>query len=216
MEHMEQQYDLSELIRQQPGPEVFKRVWDRVMPDQKDSPLVLAPLPQKEETAAFAPQPASAPETPPPPAPEEEPALCLGDASQGDVEALTELMVRARENLAAGQVLARRSGGRSLSALAADHRRALRQLSAARFLITGKPFRPEGKAAVLPASLPLALREQFVREQRWERTCQAAARSAADPCLRELYRELAQDGALHAGEIRSLLENSLTSLGILR
>jgi len=214
MEHMEQQYDLSELIRQQPGPEVFKRVWDRVMPDQKDSPLVLSPLP-REESPVFAPQPACAPETAPTPAPEE-PALCLGESSQGDVEALTELMVQARENLSAGQALARRSGGRSLSALAADHRRALRQLSAARFLITGKPFRPEGRAAALPASFPLALREQFVREQRWERACQAAARSAADPCLRELYRELAQDGALHAGEIRSLLENSLTSLGILR
>lgn len=208
MEHMEQQYDLSELIRQQPGPEVFRRVWDRVMPDQKDSPLVLSPLPREEETAVFEPQPATASEAAPPPAPEE-PALCLGEASQGDVEALTELMVRARENLAAGQALARRSGGRSLSALAADHRRALRQLSAARFLITGKPFRPEGRAAALPASLPLALREQFVREQQWERACRAAARSAADPCLRELYRELAQDGALHAGEIRSLLESSL-------
>ncbi len=208
MEHMEQQYDLSELIRQQPGPEVFKRVWDRVMPDQKDSPLVLSPIP-REEAAVFAPQQAPASETAPPPAPEE-PALCLGEASQGDVEALTELMVRARENLAAGQALARRGGGRTLSALAADHRRALRQLSAARFLITGKPFRPEGRAAALPASLPLALREQFVREQRWERACRAAARSAADPCLRELYLELAQDGALHAGEIRSLLESSLT------
>ena len=33
-----------------------------------------------------------------------------------------------------------------------------------------------------------------------------AAQTTADPCLRELYLELAQEGAYHAGTIRSLLE----------
>ena len=33
-----------------------------------------------------------------------------------------------------------------------------------------------------------------------------AAQSTADPCLKELYQELAQEGAFHAGTIRSLLE----------
>ncbi len=205
MEQFQQVPDLSQLIREQPGPEVFQRVWARVMPDQGDSPLVVSASPRQEGTA---PAPPTAPEHEPCPCPPKPcpPPLCLGEASLGDVAALTELINRARENLSAGQVLSRRSGGRPLSGLAADHRRALRQLSAARFLITGKRYRPEGKQISLPADLPLALREQFVREQRWERDCSQAAEAAGDHCLQELYLELAQDGALHAGEIRSLLE----------
>ncbi len=206
MESMEQEYDLSELIRQQPGPEVFRRVWDRVMPDQRDSPLVLAAPPGGEEVP---PAPASEPAPEPAPSPAE-PPLCLGEASQPDTAALSALMDRARENLSAAWALARRrslqGGGRALSELAADHSRATRQLSAAYFLITGTRYRPAEHKTALPASLPLALRDQFVREQRWERICRRAAEAAADPCLRELYLELAQDGALHAGTIRSLLE----------
>ncbi len=214
MESMEQEYDLSELIRQQPGPEVFRRVWDRVMPDQRDSPLILAAPPGGE---AVPPAPAPAPEPTPEPAPVPEPApspaeppLGLGEASQPDTAALAALMDRARENLSAAWALARRrspqGGGRALSELAADHSRATRQLSAAYFLITGTRYRPAEKKTALPASLPLALRDQFVREQRWERACRRAAEATGDPCLRELYLELAQDGALHAGTIRSLLE----------
>ena len=110
---------------------------------------------------------------------------------------------------AAGRVLARRSGGscaRALAALARDHRSAFRRLSAAYFLITGKRFSPQCPAVTLPASLPLALRQQFVWEQQWEQRGRQAAQATADPCLKELYLELAQEGALHAGCIRSMLE----------
>jgi len=208
MEQFQQEPDLSQLVREQPGPEVFQRVWARVMPDQRDSPLAVSVSPRQEGTAPAQPAVPAQPAAPGP-APEPcpcPPPLCLGEASLGDVAALTALMDRARENLSAGQALSRRSGGRQLSELAADHRRALRQLSAARFLITGKRYRPEGKPLSLPADFPLALRDQFVREQRWERDCNQAAEAAGDRCLKELYLELAQDGALHAGEIRSLLE----------
>jgi hypothetical protein len=117
-------------------------------------------------------------------------------------------MAQAAENIAAGQILTRRGGSfrSSLSALTADHRRAMRQLSAAFFLITGQRFRPAPPSLSLPAPLPLALREQFVREQRWERVCLRSAQTVCDPCLKELCTELAQDGVLHAGVIRSLLE----------
>ncbi len=219
MEQFQQEPDLSQLVREQPAPEVFQRVWARVMPDQGDSPLAVSVSPRQEGTAPAQPAVPAQPIVPaqpavPGPAPEPcpcpskpcPPPLCLGEASMGDVAALTALMDRARENLSAGQALSRRSGGRQLSELAADHRRALRQLSAARFLITGKRYRPEGKPLSLPADFLLALRDQFVREQRWERDCNQAAEAAGDRCLKELYLELAQDGALHAGEIRSLLE----------
>ena len=90
--------------------------------------------------------------------------------------------------------------------LADDHRLAFRRLSAAYFLITGKRYQPACSAPSLPAALPLALRQQFLWEQQWEQANRQAAQVSADTCLNELYLELAQEGALHAGMIRSLLE----------
>ena len=115
----------------------------------------------------------------------------------------------AQEGAMAGRAIARRANGpraKTLSALACDHRMALRRLSAAYFLITGKRYAPKCAAPALPASLAMALRQQFVWEQQWERQNTQAAQATADPCLKELYLELAQEGALHAGCIRSLLE----------
>lgn len=134
---------------------------------------------------------------------------CLGEASRGDVGRLEELMALARMGALAGRALARRSNGptaKAMSALTQDHRSAFRRLSAAYFLITGKRYSPQCAAPALPASLPLALRQQFVWEQEWEQKNSQAARDTADPCLRALYQELAQEGAYHAGVIRSILE----------
>ncbi len=139
----------------------------------------------------------------------EQPDLCLGEASQGDSGQLEGLMTLAREGAAAAQAMARRASGscaKALSALAGDHRMAFRRLSAAYFLITGKRYSPKCPEARLPSSLSLALRQQFVWEQRWERNNRQAAQDTSDPCLKELYLELAQEGAFHAGTIRSLLE----------
>ncbi|NBI08440.1 hypothetical protein D1641_00190 [Colidextribacter sp. OB.20] len=143
------------------------------------------------------------------PAPSEEPILCLGEASQEDSGQLEELMTLARTGAVTSQALSRRAGGsraKTLAALTRDHRSAFRRLSAAYFLITGKRFSPQCSAVTLPASLPLALRQQFVWEQQWEQRSRQAAQATADPCLKELYLELAQEGALHAGCIRSMLE----------
>ena len=134
---------------------------------------------------------------------------CLGEASKGDVNRLRELMTLAKTGALAGRALARRSNGptaKAMSVLAQDHRSAFRRLSAAYFLITGKRYVPQCAAPVLPASLPLALRQQFVWEQQWELKNNQAAQDTADPCLRALYQELAQEGAYHAGAIRSILE----------
>ena len=148
----------------------------------------------------------TAPGTTPTP---ETPAFCLGEASQGDSARLESLMVLAKAGAAAGRAMSRRAGGscaRTLSALACDHHSAFRRLSAAYFLITGQRYAPKCAPPKLPASLPLALRQQFLWEQQWERANDQAAQATADPCLKELYLELAQEGAFHAGTIRSLLE----------
>ena len=134
---------------------------------------------------------------------------CLGEASKGDVNRLKELMTLAKTGALAGRALARRSNGptaKAMSVLAQDHRSAFRRLSAAYFLITGKRYTPQCAAPLLPAFLPLALRQQFVWEQQWELKNNQAAQATADPCLRALYQELAQEGAFHAGAIRSILE----------
>ena len=137
------------------------------------------------------------------------PTFCLGEASQGDAARLETLMTLAQSGAAAARAMTRRASGpcaRALAALACDHRSAFRRLSASYFLITGRRYTPRCAAPTLPVSLPLALRQQFLWEQQWEQQNKQAAQATADPCLRELYLELAQEGAYHAGTIRSLLE----------
>lgn len=149
------------------------------------------------------------PECPGSPATSEPPAFCLGEDSQGDSQRLEQLMTLAKSGAAAARAMACRASGscaRTLSALACDHRSAFRRLSAAYFLITGKRYTPKCGPVKLPSSLPLALRKQFLWEQQWEQMNNQAAQATADHCLRELYLELAQEGAFHAGTIRSVLE----------
>ncbi len=136
-------------------------------------------------------------------------AVCLGEASKADAGRLEELMALAKAGTLAARTLVRRSNGptaKAMSLLAKNHRLAFRRLSAAYFLITGKRYTPQCLAPVLPSYLPLALRQQFVWEQRWEQKNRQAAQNTSDPCLKALYLELAQEGAFHAGTIRSLLE----------
>ena len=218
-------------------PETFRRVWQRVMPDQTDSPLEVENAPAAVPDTARPAVPTqtgepgegageeSGPDLPPVPACAQEggqegesapcvcqgtPSQCLGESSAGETARLEELMEMARRGLLAGQTLARRSGnscGRGiLRSLAADHRYALRRLSAAYFLITGRRYRPCCSAPSLPADLCLALRDQFQWERQWAFCADQGAQAAQDPCLKELYQELAREGTCHAGAIRSLLE----------
>ena len=224
--------------------DTFRRVWERVMPDQTNSPIAVEEKKEESELPATAVPGAAAPapeavesETQPsqtepskpasdlpqvPPcsgeggAEQQEcpctgtPELCLGEESQGDSRRLEELMSMARRGMLAGQMLSGRACGScargTMANLSADHRQALRRLSAAYFLITGKRFRPCCPHPELPSSFSLALREQFMWEQRWEHCNRQASETTQDPCLRALYEELAQEGKLHAGTIRSLLE----------
>ena len=221
--------------------DTFRRVWDRVMPDQAASPIAVgkgeAELPETALPGAAAealqvPETAQAPQTespedqaPQPDLPEVpacqekggeeclctgEPELCLGEKSSADSRRLEELMSMAQRGMRSGRLLSGRACGScarmSMGELAGDHRQALRRLSAAYFLITGKRFHPCCPSPELPGSFGLALREQFMWEQRWEHCNRQAAEHTQDPCLKALYEELAQEGRLHAGAIRSLLE----------
>lgn len=272
--------------RQDIDPDIFRRVWDRVMPDQTDCPVAvegsqpdadapdpsapdqgqpgedpgqLPPVPVCSDSPAQQvpdcpgapadPVPAcpgapadpvptcpGAPGDPVPTCPSAGPGIpcpgrptcpvcptpysgygdtdqsvspCFTAPSQEEQQRLEALMDLAREGAAAGQAMARRAKGavrQTLSGLAADHRRAFRQLSAAHFLLTGRRCPSVCPAPQLPASLALAIREQFLWEQQWEQKARQWAQDTQDPCLKELYLELAQDGSLHRGVLRSLLE----------
>lgn len=189
----------ADAVPDQPAPE---------LPPVPECPAQPAPdLPSVPE-CPVRPECPECPQPPVSPAPEE-PVLCLGEASMGDSARLEELMTLARIGAAAGSNITRRASGtcaRTMAALTRDHRMAFRRLSAAYFLITGRRYAPSCAPISLPASLPLALRQQFLWEQQWELKNNQAAQATADPCLKELYLELAQEGSFHAGCIRSILE----------
>lgn len=209
--------------------EVFERVWRRVMPeDRPDSPIVV------EEAAAMPavpsePAPSATPAVPMPAQPPAvpEPSLtatveeadrlpngdgivCLGEASSIYGEQLQQYIDREIASWRAYQALARRTQGSSakvLSTMAADERRHAKRLSTAHFLISGVRYWPADRVAAPPIRpFMAALREYFAQEQRAESSYLASAEETSDPCLRELYRELAGDENAHAWLLRGILE----------
>lgn len=191
--------------------EAFCKVWARVMPDQSESPIAVGPPETLTPGAGLQPVPRCSCETVPPVGGclKEEQTLCLGPGSSADAQRIAEQMDMAKYGALYGQLLSRKSSGncaRAMANLAADHRMAVKRLSAAYFLITGRRYRPRTPVLELPASVPLALRELFLWEQKWEQCSLQAGEKTGDPCLKSLYEELGQEGALHAGTIRSLLE----------
>jgi len=166
-------------------PEVFRRVWQRVMPDQKGSPIVPAP-----------PNPRK-PVPPPPATPPMPPVDTL----------LSRYMEQLSRGIVQANYLIRRYGNRPLLLrLLRERQQGLRRLSAAHFLATGRRFQPSGQAPAPPAPLPAALREQFFLESQWGKDFLLASDSQADPELRELFRSLSHQAHGRAAEIRRQLE----------
>lgn len=181
----------------------FQRVWQRVMPqDRPDCPFTLEesdpiPTPQPLVRAALAPAQAAAPQ----------PTPCLGEASAGELPALSALMDTAARARQAYLALSRRMGGRGLpSAWAAQKGRQLRRLGAAYFLIAGREYTPRPGAGELPRTNALALREGFRGEQRSAAALMEAQQATADPCLRQLYLELTAQDREIADQVRERLE----------
>lgn len=201
----------------------FRRVWRRVMPqDRPDCPFTLDPPPADQpapasEEAAPCPPPTSAPvgeptalaprpvDAPPAPVP-----LCLGAGSAGDLAELDRLAQQVARDLALYRALARRAGSAlPLARAKVDH---LGQLAAARYLISGqKPPKSGPNAAKNGGNGPLLplLRERFHAEEALVVAFFTAAQAAADPCLQELYRQLAPETQALADTLRGWLERAL-------
>lgn len=135
---------------------------------------------------------------------------CLGAASAVYGAQLQQYIDHELADWRTYQLLSRRAtgtGGKVLSTMAADERRHAKRLSTAYFLISGVRYWPvERPAAALACAFPAALRERFAEEQRGELSYLAAAEETGDPCLRELYLELAGDENAHAWLLRGILE----------
>ena len=183
-----------------PGPamdrEAFERVWRRVMPEERpDCPFTLdqAPAPRQE-----APVPPAAPV--PPPA-----VSCLGESSQAYAPALLAHLGDVVDAYRVYRALARR-GEKTFAAIAADKQRQAKRLAAAYFLITGTPYTAKPTPMPRPMPLPQAIRERYQWEQAKAAAFRKEAAAVADPCLAELYTELADESEAHAQRLRGIME----------
>ena len=184
-------------------PEVFQRVWNRVMPDQDRSPIAMD-APAQPAVPALSPAPEQPPETAP-----QVPLTCLGEGSRPYTQAIRDMMDQTRGFLRSLQALSRRSGSRAarvLSGIAGDLRREERRLSTAHFLITGERYSPSQTGAVPSGPLPLALRALFQQLHQRAAQARAAAQGMGDPCLQQLFQNLGEDAEFYAQRLRALLE----------
>lgn len=184
-------------------PEVFQRVWNRVMPDQDRSPIAMD-APAQPAVPALSPAPEQPPETAP-----QVPLTCLGEGSRPYTQAIRDMMDQTRGFLRSLQALSRRSGSRAarvLSGIAGDLRREERRLSTAHFLITGERYSPSQTGAVPSGPLPLALRALFQQLHQRAAQARAAAQGMGDPCLQQLFQDLGEDAEFYAQRLRALLE----------
>ena len=179
--------------------QLFDRVWQRVMAERGSTP------PPPQDTPP--PTPSTPLPAPPDPVPNDPP--CLGRASMEFAGLLGEMSESALGAWQVYQGLSRRTQGppsRHLRALAADQQQSHRQLATVYFLLTGEhvPSLPH----TTPPSGPLdgLLREMFLRESRWQRAFEQAAAQPEDPCLRQLFAQLAQRAGDHMDAIRRVLE----------
>ena len=220
---MELKVDLPALAGKDIDPAAFQRVWNRVMPDQSLSPIemdTIEPVPPEQPIQPI--QPIQPPETiqpiePVEPAPPEVPDL--PDLPEPpSVQLLPALMDQLYAAWQRSQCLTRQTSGsvnRVFANSAEEQRRGLKRLSAAYFLQSGQwytPGRTQNNARMgqsRTGGLPNLLRERYQWERQWEQTCRQAAQAVQDEAVRSLLNCLAQEAAGRAGQIRTLLEQTV-------
>jgi len=177
-----QDWEVLEQLTGQLDPEMFRRVWSRVMPPERDSPI-----------AVDAPAPAQPDEPPAPPAEEE--------------AVMAQLCRLARQCEQGYRTLARRGMGQQASALAMQCRRAGRRLETMWYVRTGRS-RDEhgGERTAEKTSLRELLRQQYSREMRWEQLCRQLLRQGDSADLGLLAGELTREGLRRAAAVRQMLE----------
>ncbi len=179
--------------------EVFERVWRRVMPDcplpwaRTPPPPAIQPpaaaLPAVVHTAPAGEQAPSRPVVG-----EEHDVPCLGASSAVYGAQLQRLIDRELADWRAYQALSRRAQKQRAGAGHHRRRRAPPRQAAFHRLFSHLRVRywPVDRVPnPSPAPFSAALREHFMEEQRGAAAYQTAAAETADPCLHELFLELA-------------------------
>lgn len=178
------------VLEQHPDPETFRRVWARVMPDGEGSPIALEPEPSERTEQQERPLEERS-------GPEREPGASL------------EMLIdRTRAAFESAQNLARRAGryGQSIGAVAAEDRTALRRLSAAYYLETGRDYHSNRTPqSPEPLALAPALRRQYQREEELEGLCVNQMKRSAGTQA-ELLEELSLQFRRHCRTLRQTLE----------
>lgn len=199
--------------------EVFERVWRRVMPeDRPDCPFTLgedaaappavqppaAALPAVVHTAPAGEQAPSRPVVG-----EEHDVPCLGASSAVYGAQLQRLIDRELADWRAYQPYPAGQGNQRAGAGHHRRRRTPPRQAAFHRLFSHLRVRywPVDRVPnPSPAPFSAALREHFMEEQRGAAAYQTAAAETADPCLHELFLELAGEEDSHAWLLRSVLE----------
>lgn len=193
---------------------VIQRVWKRVMEGREEtSPVALTQeetephgsLQTEEEMGVLpAPMPRAKGDFP-------AGAVFLGEGSLEMVPFLQEMIRHELGDMRAYQALARRTGGpqaRVFQAMAQEEKTHAKRLSAACFLISGVRYWPEVGKGVPPTSYLGTLRQRFGEEQAGMAAYLAGAEATEDPCLRQLFLEIAREEWDHACKIRTMVENA--------
>ena len=210
-------------------PEMFRRVWDRVMPESGEGvPITVEGVLQGGDLPCSCPRSAREDDTAAPSAPAGLGAApCphrgsdfpdagdiprLGPASAGYGGRLQRQITDALECWQLYRQLARRSaaqGGRVLAAMAGEKFHSARRLAAAYFLISGVRFWPADRvpAPAAPSYLG-AIRRAYQTEQQRGQAYLLSAADTGDTALAELYQELAAQCAEHEELLRALLEQN--------
>ncbi len=160
---------------------LFHRVWNRVMPDQSLSPVVLREGKQ---------------------APAEDHYIVGLEGLQDEVRqwqgSLEQLAPRHQGKTAI-----------ALRTLAAGEQRQLRRLSALYFLLTGKGYLPRSAKLVGAERLRDSLRQGFISQESWVANYTHMAEKLEGEAMVEIAQELRQNALEQSRQIRLLLENSL-------
>lgn len=209
--------------------EVFNRVWRRVMPvDTYGSPVQLIGEEEGDARGSIVdssghgpdpwlpeppvqPLPPAIPSPPTPSVPTTPAVSCLGPASAVYGAQLQEFIAHELADCRCYMALSRRTSGNPrqvLIGIAQDEKRHAKRLSTAYFLISGVEYWPDKPTAPVAATgpMPACIRQRFVAEQKGELAFRTAAERTCDPCLKELYLELAGDENNHSWLLRGLLE----------
>ena len=176
-------------------PEVFARVWSRVMPDQALSPIQPA-LPALRSPAQTAPAPS-----------------CLGEGSARYVPQLEALMDQLHAALGSVRQLARQGGGQASACWPPSPPTSSGSSAACPPPIFSSPagaMLPRGRGPPPLDRCPPALRTLFQQAQQCAAQAAVLARTVSDdPCLSRLLEDIQDEAQSHAAQIRVLLEELL-------